>query len=122
MWAGIARYLHLNNLRWLAGCASVPLADGGATAAGVWARVQAKHLAPPALRVKPRDNWLLRTELVGDPKVQPPALLKGYLRLGSWVCGEPAYDPAFDVADFYVLFSMDRLPPRYRRHFLGAAR
>jgi len=122
MWAGIARYLHLNNLRWLAGCASVPLADGGATAAGVWARVQSRHLAPPALRVKPRDNWLLRTELVGDPKVQPPALLKGYLRLGSWICGEPAYDADFDCADFYVLFSMDRLDPRYRRHFLGAAR
>jgi putative hemolysin len=97
MWAGIARYLHLNNLRWLGGCASVPLNDGGATAAGVWARAQAKHLSPPAL-------------------------LKGYLRIGSWVCGEPAYDPDFGCADFYVLFSMDRMDPRYRRHFLGATR
>jgi len=35
MWAGIARYLHLNNLRWLGGCASVGLGDGGHTAAGV---------------------------------------------------------------------------------------
>ena len=122
MWAGIARYLHLKNLRWLAGCASVPLADGGTMAAGVWARVQSKHLAPPALRVTPRRNWLAETTLVGDPKMQPPALLKGYLRLGSWVCGQPAYDPDFDCADFYVLFSMDRLDPRYRRHFLGAAR
>jgi putative hemolysin len=122
MWAGIARYLHLNNLRWLGGCASVPLADGGATAAGVWARVQAKHLSPPALRVTPRNSWLAGNDLAGDPKTQPPALLKGYLRLGSWVCGEPAHDPDFDVADFYVLFSMDRLDPRYRRHFLGAAR
>jgi putative hemolysin len=123
MWAGIARYLHLKNLRWLGGCASVPLADGGATAAGVWARVQSKHLAPPALRVRPRRNWLAEHENpVGDPKTPPPPLLKGYLRIGSWVCGEPAYDPDFDCADFYLLFSMDRLDPRYRRHFLGAAR
>jgi putative hemolysin len=120
MWAGIARYLHLNNLRWLSGCASVPLTDGGATAAGVWARVQARHLAPPALRVTPRRPWLAVTDVVGDAKTQPPALLKGYLRLGSWICGEPAYDPDFECADFYVLFSMDRLDPRYRRHFLGA--
>ena len=120
MWAGIARYLHLKDLRWLAGCASVPLFDGGVTAAGVWARVRARHLSPPALRVRPRDNWLDRTELVGDPKTQPPALLKGYLRIGSWICGEPAYDADFDCADFYVLFSLDRLDPRYRRHFLGA--
>lgn len=122
MWAGIARYMHLNNLRWLGGCASVPLDDGGVTAAGVWARAQAKHLAPPALRVTPRRDWLAGTDLVGDPKTQPPALLKGYLRLGSWVCGRPAFDPEFNCADFYVLFSMDRLDPRYRRHFLGATR
>jgi putative hemolysin len=122
MWAGIARYLHLNNLRWLGGCASVPLSDGGATAAGVRARVAAGHLAPPALRVEPRRPWLAGTDLVGDPSVAVPPLLKGYLRLGSWVCGEPAYDPDFHCADFYVLFSMDRLDPRYRRHFLGATR
>jgi putative hemolysin len=123
MWAGIARYMHLNNLRWLGGCASVPLDDGGVTAAGVWARVQARHLAPPALRVTPRRGWLAGTDLVGDPRThQPPALLKGYLRIGSWVCGPPAHDPDFDCADFYVLFSMDRLDPRYRRHFLGATR
>jgi putative hemolysin len=122
MWAGIARYLHLNNLRWLAGCASVPLDDGGVTAAGVWARVQGKHLAPPSLRVVPRRNWLAETELVGDPRTPPPPLLKGYLRLGSWVCGPPAYDPDFNCADYYVLFSMDRMDPRYRRHFLGATR
>jgi putative hemolysin len=122
MWAGIARYLHLNNLRWLGGCASVGLEDGGHTAAGVWARVSAKHLSPPTLRVVPRKPWLAGTDLVGDPKVAPPPLLKGYLRLGSWVCGEPAYDPDFNTADFYVLLSMDRIDPRYRRHFLGATR
>ncbi|MEU4559672.1 GNAT family N-acyltransferase [Actinoplanes sp. NPDC023936] len=122
MWAGIARYLHLNNLRWLGGCASVPLTDGGVTAAGVRARITAKHLSPPALRVRPRRPWTPAEGVTGDPKVAVPALLRGYLRLGSWVCGEPAFDPDFDCADFYVLFSMDRLDPRYRRHFLGATR
>jgi putative hemolysin len=122
MWSGIARYLHLNNLRWLGGCASVPLADGGITAAGVRERINGRHLAPPALRIRPRNPWTPPADLVADPKVALPPLLKGYLRLGSWVCGEPAFDPDFDCADFYVLFSMDRLDPRYRRHFLGATR
>ena len=122
IWAGLARYLHLHNLRWLGGCASVPVDDGGQTAAGVWARVSGKHLSPPALRVTPRRPWLSESTPAGDPKVTMPALLKGYLRLGSWVCGEPAYDPDFRTADFYVLFSMDRMDPRYRRHFLGATR
>jgi putative hemolysin len=119
MWAGIARYLHLNNLRWLGGCASVPLDDGGTTrpASGPGA-VQAPVAARAAGQAR---GQLAAAQRAGRrPKVQPPALLKGYLRLGSWVCGEPAYDPDFNVADFYVLFSMDRLDPRYRRHFLGA--
>ncbi|GIF07945.1 hypothetical protein Asi03nite_54830 [Actinoplanes siamensis] len=122
MWSGIARYLHLNDLRWLGGCASVPLADGGGAAAGVRRRVNDKHLAPPALRIRPHIPWTPPPGLDADPKVAVPPLLKGYLRLGSWVCGEPAFDPDFGCADFYVLFSMDRLDPRYRRHFLGADR
>ena len=119
MWAGIARYLHLTGRRWLAGCASVGLADGGQTAAGVWDLVLRKHLSPPQRRVLPLRPWQ-PVERAG--RLQVPPLLRGYLRLGAEVCGAPAYDPDFNCADFYVLFSMDRLDPRYRRHFLGAAR
>ncbi|GAA0802512.1 hypothetical protein Sya03_04460 [Spirilliplanes yamanashiensis] len=120
MWAGIARYLHLNNLRWLGGCASIPLDDGGAGAAAVWEKVREKHLAPPALRVTPRRPFTYD----GPPaaRAEIPPLLRGYLRLGSWVAGPPAHDPDFRCADLYVLLSMDRMDPRYRRHFLGATR
>jgi putative hemolysin len=122
MWAGIARYLLLNNLRWLGGCASVPVDDGGHTAAGVWSRVSAKHLSPPALRVRPHNPWLSAGTPAGDPGTPVPPLLRGYLRLGSWIAGEPAYDPEFGCADFYVLLSLDRMDARYLRHFLGEAR
>ncbi|GGS62428.1 hypothetical protein GCM10010156_21670 [Planobispora rosea] len=49
-----------------------------------------------------------------------PPLLRGYLRLGAWVCGPPADDPEFGVADFFVLLPMSAVNPRYLRHFLGA--
>ncbi|GGM81561.1 hypothetical protein GCM10007977_098740 [Dactylosporangium sucinum] len=118
MWAGIARYMHLHGHRWLGGCASVPLFDGGVTAAGVWDLAQRKHLVPPAWRVRPRNPWSFEgVEL--PAKVDVPPLLKGYLRLGSWVGGAPAHDADFDCADFYVLLSLDRVNPRYMRHFLG---
>jgi putative hemolysin len=117
IWAGIARYLHLNGHRWLGGCASVSLADGGLTAAGVRALVRAKHLSPPVLRVRPRLPWV--TELEPAAPAAVPPLLRGYLRLGAWICGEPAYDPDFRCVDFYVLLSLDRVDPRYLRHFLG---
>ncbi|MBB5871809.1 putative hemolysin [Allocatelliglobosispora scoriae] len=114
MWAGIASYLARGGHRWLGGCASVPLADGGVTAAGVRGLTQ-KHLSPPELRVTPHAPWLPSAEPVG--RVAVPPLLKGYLRLGAWVCGEPAYDRDFDCADFYVLLNLDRIDSKYLRHF-----
>jgi putative hemolysin len=122
MWTGIARYLHLLNKRWLTGCASVPLADGGDAARAVWGLVRDKHLAPPRLRVTPRHPYPV-DDVVALPRAaalaKTPALLRGYLRLGAWVCGPPAHDEDFNVADFLVLLSLDRIDPRYLRHFLG---
>jgi putative hemolysin len=117
MWAGIARYLHLTGHRWLAGCASVGLADGGATAAGVWDLAIRRHLSPSGYRVLPRRPWTPVERRAG--RVPVPPLLRGYLRLGAWICGAPAYDADFDCADFFVLLGLDRVDPRYLRHFLG---
>ncbi|WFE42154.1 GNAT family N-acyltransferase [Micromonospora sp. WMMD998] len=127
MWAGICRYLHLRGSRWLGGCASVPVTDGGTAAAEVWTQVTARHLAPPPLRVTPRRPWFAEAPATATPAALTPAqrralvppLLRGYLRLGAWIAGEPAYDPDFGCADFYVLFSLDRMNPRHLRHFLG---
>jgi putative hemolysin len=121
VWAGIARYMHLSGHRWLAGCASVPLADGGRLAAGVWDTVRRKHLAPEQHRVRPHTPWAVADAPRPERAVVPP-LLRGYLRLGAWVCGEPALDADFGVADFFVLLSMDRIDPRYLKFFLGEQR
>jgi putative hemolysin len=122
MWTGIARYLHLQGRRWLAGCASVPDVDNGQSISRVWELARTKHLAPPALRVRPLHPYPV-VDAGGATKAElisaVPPLLRGYLRLGTWVCGEPAHDPDFGVADFFVLLSLDRIDPRYLRHFLG---
>jgi putative hemolysin len=120
MWTGIARYLYLHGHRWLAGCASVPVTDGGVTAACVWAVAKSKHLAPPRLRTAPRTPYPLPAVPTSDRASQlaaVPPLLRGYLRLGAWIGGEPAYDSDFGVADYFVLLSLDRLDQRYLRHF-----
>ncbi|MEV6799931.1 GNAT family N-acyltransferase [Micromonospora rifamycinica] len=129
MWAGLTRYLHLRGSNWLGGCASVPVDDGGRAAAEAWALARAGQLAPPLLRVRPLRPWFAEPgaaapeTAAGDPagRAPIPSLLRGYLRLGAWIAGEPAYDPDFRCADFYVLFSLDRMNPRYLRHFLGGA-
>jgi putative hemolysin len=118
IWAGIARYMADRGHEWLAGCCSVPLADGGTLATATWERVRNKHLAPEEFRVRPLLPWIPDAEAPSG-HTEPPALLRGYLRLGAWVCGEPAHDPDFGVADLYVLLSMRRVNPRYLRHFLS---
>ncbi|MBW0093529.1 GNAT family N-acetyltransferase [Pseudonocardia sp. KRD-184] len=116
VWAGIARYMLLTGHRWLIGCASVPLADGGALAASVAARVRDGHLSPPDRRVTPHRPWTHDGPAVRAPL---PPLLRGYLRLGAQVCGAPAHDPDFGCADFPVLLGLDHMDPRYARFFLG---
>ena len=97
--------------------ASVPLE----TVESVWARVCARHLGPPALRVRPRNPWPLTGP--GKPtaahSARVPPLLKGYLRLGAWVCGPPALDADFGVADLFVLLDIAKVDPRYIKFFLG---
>jgi putative hemolysin len=118
VWAGIARYMLLSGHSWLVGCASVPLADGGSFAAGVWDQVHAKHYAPEEYRVHPCNPW--DVDAVQRPaKAALPPLLKGYLRLGAWVCGRPALDADFGVADLFILLSMERVDQRYLKFFLG---
>ncbi|MFE1751164.1 GNAT family N-acetyltransferase [Streptomyces anandii] len=131
IWAGLARYMADRGHEWLAGCCSVPLADGGTLAAATWERVRTANLAPEEYRVRPLLPWTPRPAeappkepappAAPPARAQLPALLRGYLRLGAWVCGEPAHDPGFGVADLYVLLSMRRVNPRYLRHFLSLA-
>ncbi|MGW5737269.1 MULTISPECIES: GNAT family N-acetyltransferase [Streptomyces] len=120
MWSALARYVLLSGHRYLAGCASVPLSDGGRAASSAWLLGTSKHASPPELRVQPRRPWVPTGPPVESPSYADlPPLLRGYLRLGAWMCGAPAHDPEFDVADFFVLLDMDRLGDRYRRYFLG---
>lgn len=115
LWAALARYMKAHGYRYLVGCASAPLADGGAQAAFVREAVQ-RHLTAPELRVFPRLPFP-HAQIVHAVHADLPPLIKGYLRLGAQVAGEPAWDPVFDTADFPVLLAIDRLDPRYARHF-----
>ncbi|PBC82031.1 Putative hemolysin [Streptomyces sp. 2224.1] len=121
MWAALARYTLLSGHRYLAGCASVPLADGGIAAAHAWGLGRTRYAAPHGLQVTPHHPWHPTVPVPARPTLaQLPPLLRGYLRIGAFICGEPAHDPEFDVADFFVVLDMERLGDRYRRYFLGA--
>lgn len=118
LWAGIARYMLMRGFRYLAGCASVSMADGGHAAASVFRAVGASHVAPEEFRVFPRLRLPLE-RLHGEAQAVLPPLLRAYLRCGAYVGGEPAWDPDFNCADFFVFLPLARLQPRFAQRFLG---
>lgn len=117
LWQGIARLVELHQVDYLMGCASIPLAQGEGYVHSILERLRRDHFSPPELRVEPRRG-LPRTDAAGTESAALPTLLKGYLRLGALVCGEPCWDADFNVADAFVLVNRDHLARRYRRHFL----
>jgi len=119
LWGALAEFLQRNGLQTMIGCASVSMRDGGHFAASLWEQLRHTHLAPIDWQVRPRLP-LPVDELQRDLPVEPPPLIKGYLRCGARVLGPPAWDPDFNTADLPMLLCVRDLPARYRRHFLGA--
>ncbi len=119
LWAGLARYMAENDYPYLIGCASISMADGGHAAASLYNRFREKHMGPLEYHVFPR-NPLPLDRLRNDIDVEAPPLIKGYLRAGAWICGEPAWDPDFNTADLPILMPMNRVDDRYARHFMGS--
>jgi putative hemolysin len=117
LWAGLAKYMLTHNYEYMIGCGSVPIHDGGHLAASLYNKLKDTHLSPPEYRVFPRIPLPIEA-LNKDLPAECPPLIKGYLRLGAYICGEPAWDAAFNSADMLVLLPLSKLDGRYASHFL----
>jgi putative hemolysin len=124
MWAGILAYLDRCDYDYVAGCVSVPTHPGADTAPGSQLRgirdfVLRRHAAPSELTVYPYRPVIIGGKHLDDiepaPRPTIPALMRGYLRLGARVCGEPAHDPDFGVGDFPALLGKRDADTRYLR-------
>jgi putative hemolysin len=118
LWAGLARYMQINGYQYLIGCASISMGDGGHNAASIYTQLlQQGYQSPQEYRVFPHCPLPMK-ELRRDLNVKYPPLIKGYLRLGAYVCGEPAWDPDFNTADLLVMLPLSRMSQRYAAHYL----
>ncbi|MES2299101.1 MAG: GNAT family N-acyltransferase [Pseudomonadota bacterium] len=116
LWSGLAEYMRRERAEYLVGCASISLADGGHNAVAVFRALAEKHMAPPEYRVTPHLPFPIDT-LSAARTAQVPPLLKGYMRSGAWLCGEPAWDPDFESADVFLMLPLANLDSRYARHY-----
>lgn len=118
LWSSLADFMLRNGLDLMIGCASVPMRDGGCAAASLWQQLRQTHLAPIERHVLPRLA-LPVDELRSDLAVEPPPLVKGYLRCGAKLLGPPAWDPDFGTADLPLMLDLNDASDAFRRHFLS---
>lgn len=126
LWSGITELLVRADLVYMLGCVSLEDVEpriGWAVYeyiaarsliskdVTVVARPGFKLVRPPEHEIKKvlADGVLLQNKI--------PALLKGYLRLGAVICGEPALDRDFGTIDFFILLDVNKVPDRYKYHF-----
>lgn len=127
MWGGILAYLDRSGYDYVTGCVSVPIRSADEPPAtqirGVRDFVNRRHASP--YTVRPYRPVIIEGRTLDD--IEPPArltvppLMRGYLRLGAKVCGDPAYDPDFGVGDFPALLGKNEADVRYLKRLRSAA-
>ena len=120
LWGALFEFMARNQLDTMIGCASIPMLHNGIVsgdaAASMWKQLSKTNLASIEFHALPRLPLPIE-ELDSDLPVEPPALIRGYLRLGAKILGAPAWDPDFNTADLPMLMQVKDLPNRYRKHF-----
>jgi putative hemolysin len=117
--AALTRWVVAHRYDYVMGCASIDVTRGIAEAATLCRRLVDEHLAPEKWRVVPHTPFRPGALPACDPEVPP--LIKAYLRFGASVCGEPAFDAAFQTADVLMLLPMATMEPRFRARLLRDA-
>ncbi|MBU2737224.1 GNAT family N-acetyltransferase [Acidithiobacillus concretivorus] len=116
LWSGLAEAMSMWQIDYLMGCASVHSTDGPALGA-LYQQLQ-QYLTPQEQRVFPLREVPGFDRLAEVEAASLPTLLKGYLRAGVRVGGEPFWDPQFHCADFFVWCEASLMTTRYQQRFL----
>lgn len=118
LWNGLAEYAVRGGFDYLMGCASITSGPSGFAVDAVYRQIEPEQRGCASLAVMPRNPLPTYKRCARDESGIPP-LLKAYLRLGAWVCGEPCWDEDFDVMDVFILLPLTRLHSRYEQHFIA---
>jgi len=120
LWSGIARVMEAYRADYLIGCASIPMGAKGEIPQAVLGRLDRGYLASEMYRVYPKTPLPFKRDLnSAGANIDIPPLVKGYLRAGAKICGEPCWDPDFNVADVFICLDRARIDKRYEKHFVS---
>ncbi len=118
LWKGLANYMNYYNIRYYMGCGSIHSIDKE-NALNVYEYFKKKNAIseiyiPPLEKCKIIDENFILCDFETN---SIPPLIKGYLRLGAKICGEPALDLEFGTTDFFILLDQEKITSKYSSKF-----
>lgn len=128
LWMGLMEYFRKTGAKYFFGCSSVPTTNFLEVSLILKYFLDQNYLSETfdikpksAYEIKELDNYLPvlnRLDVSNDyaERIVPP-LLKSYIKAGSYVCGEPAYDKDFRCVDFFTVLDTELLNKNYGKKF-----
>ena len=119
----ILAYFERHKIRYVFGCPSIECPTPRVIGE-LFAFFKQKCFAPLQFRVEPLKNKLYHfdknIEIYQYKEILHllPSLIRGYLKMGAFVCGEPAYDKKFGTVDFFMMLDIANINAGYRKRFL----
>jgi putative hemolysin len=118
LWRGIILYLHRHAIDVMFGCGSLPGTDPNALALPL-SYLHHFHRAPEGQRLRARPelyiemNRMTRESIdTGEALRSLPPLIKGYVRIGSYIGDGAVIDRQFGTTDVLIYFPVSRLDKR----------
>lgn len=115
LWKGLAKYLTLSGKRYFFGCCSV-FSQDESVGKSVYQNLARNGNLHPELWVTPRNNTVSLLDCDDtDESIALPNLFNMYLRIGSKVCSPPMIDRDFGTIDYFVVFDLKDVTPKYKK-------
>ena len=121
LWKGLLDYARLAGSEYLFGCSSLWIDKDFNKAKELYLYLKKNGFTSDQFQIKPIESRKINNfkDLVcsteDTSKAIMPALLRGYLRSGAKVHGEPAYDPEFNCIDFFTILKISDIDKQYKR-------
>lgn len=123
LWKGIGQYILENRPDYLIGCASISV-NTTINIKEIYAYLKDNYNSDK-FEINPHSAFQIpgitdHSKTLASPQLFKylPPLIKGYLRLGAHICGQPAYDPLFKTVDFFMLLDTNNIVTRYQNNYL----
>jgi L-ornithine Nalpha-acyltransferase len=123
LWQGIWDYVRHHKLDVMLGCASFEGTDPDAHAEAL-SFLGHYAIAPPEWSARAHDRHCVEMKRRPSDEINKrrallslPPLIKGYLRLGSYIGEGAVIDHAFNTTDVLIILPVSAINPRYFAHF-----